>query len=408
MPAPPPSTSSSALSLGVASSLRRSNIFRGASSCAVLLAALLLLTDPSGHSSAAWARQMSAPPSASCRTVYSSLDQDLAALINFVPEVKELLDDESQSLIVFMPTNTRALVDVFVKGDISSLPAEATASYANLLKMYPTSELRANLLKYHASPKSSLHKLDSVYSDTPQEVLYYTLDTIFHGYKLNLTVVPGRDSMTKINGIVVTGMSDYLHPDKKLCGGSIIQYIDGILIPPTPDVPPGWTPISSIEDDPAEWSTLAWNGNNKNHKIPVTDPETYQADVLLFQQALQNNSCECTRSGYSGVSISDTGVVTAYGNTTFVGCGTHANDEMDGERNYCYVLGGTDCASITAQQSSLPPDAFTKAAYRECMPDSLLPKFWWVEKEKYWMKQFSTSNNMAFVNVGCTFAMFGC
>merc|ERR1719193_1754027 len=83
-----------------------------------------------------------------------------------------------------------------------------------------------------------------------------------------------------------------------------------------------------------------------------------QTVASMFEEHLSQSACDCTPSGYSGMSFdSDMGTIASYGNTTYVGCANHEMDEMDGElrppgapplpandTTFCYVLGGTGCA----------------------------------------------------------------
>lgn len=408
----------------------------------------------------------------SCRSVYSALDPQLQYMLNFVPAAKEMLKDESTSLIVFVPKDNELLMQVLVQGDATGMDAAAADSYASLANMFTPDDLRLNILKYHASPRSD--RTDQLIAD--ETAVKYALDTLFDDYKLDLNILPESTGVT-VNGVNITGMLQLEGGSPPLCGNSIIQFIDSVLIPPVASVVSvtyqlkyanGCAGLSKLDtylpsDETAnsvdkcfaackatsDCSTF-WFGKGQkaqvcqtmkgtcsrempkwrlwdtyemvsdaaptdpladlldDGKVPVTDPASYPADVKLFQEALSNTSCDCTRSGYSGVTIDDDGTVNAFGNTTYVGCGTHDNDEMDGTGNLCYVTGGTSCESATPSALGRDDEVFTNAAYRQCVPDELLPKFWWVKKEKYWMKQFSTKNNMGFINIGCVFAMFGC
>merc|ERR1719367_429086 len=51
--------------------------------------------------------------------------------------------------------------------------------------------------------------------------------------------------------------------------------------------------------------------------------------VLALQELIGNQSCDCTSSGFSGVSVSDYGNLRTYGNTTFVGCAAHGQMMRD-------------------------------------------------------------------------------
>jgi len=99
------------------------------------------------------------------------------------------------------------------------------------------------------------------------------------------------------------------------------------------------------------------------------------ASVLATQELIGNQSCDCTSSGFSGISLYDNGTLVTYGNTTFVGCGAH--DEMlrnegvavDGDPiSACYVVGGTGCAEAKASALQNTNEAFKMAAWRECNP----------------------------------------
>jgi len=99
------------------------------------------------------------------------------------------------------------------------------------------------------------------------------------------------------------------------------------------------------------------------------------ASVLATQELIGNQSCDCTSSGFSGISLFDNGTLITYGNTTFVGCSAH--DEMlrnegvavDGEpKTACYVVGGTGCAEATPSALQNTTEAFKMAAWRECNP----------------------------------------
>lgn len=91
--------------------------------------------------------------------------------------------------------------------------------------------------------------------------------------------------------------------------------------------------------------------------------------VLALQELIGNQSCDCTSSGYSGVNVSNDGTLESYGNTTFVGCKAHSNDELGSEdqpASVCYVVGGTGCDEATP--SKLEGEVFTMAAWRGCNP----------------------------------------
>merc|ERR1712142_1109728 len=94
-----------------------------------------------------------------------------------------------------------------------------------------------------------------------------------------------------------------------------------------------------------------------------------------------DQSCACTSSGFSGISLSDDGTLVTYGNTTFVGCAPHTEllvhegvDVNEQTTQACYVLGGADCPEATPSTRRNDRAAFTMAAWREC--SSLSEKAW--------------------------------
>jgi len=103
--------------------------------------------------------------------------------------------------------------------------------------------------------------------------------------------------------------------------------------------------------------------------VNLSDPTS----VLAVQELIGNQSCDCTSSGYSGISLSDDGTLATYGNTTIIGCAAHTilqDEGVEAGVAGCYVVGGTGCGdgSATASVLGKENEAFTMAAWRLCSP----------------------------------------
>jgi len=101
--------------------------------------------------------------------------------------------------------------------------------------------------------------------------------------------------------------------------------------------------------------------------VNLSDP----TGVLALQELIRDQSCDCTSSGYSGISLSDEGALATYGNTTIMGCAAHDILQSEGigaDMMGCYVVGGTGCAEATASVLGSENEAFTMAGWRECNP----------------------------------------
>jgi len=102
--------------------------------------------------------------------------------------------------------------------------------------------------------------------------------------------------------------------------------------------------------------------------IPTVNLSDFTS-VLALQELIGNTSCDCTSSGYSGISLSDDGTLATYGNTTVVGCGAHdmlLEEGLEDGATGCYVVGGTGCEEATASTLGDENEAFTMAAWRSC------------------------------------------
>jgi len=129
---------------------------------------------------------------------------------------------------------------------------------------------------------------------------------------------------------------------------------------------------SGVQSQPVTFVELSFfNQSSGMFEGPMFDLSN-QTVVSMLGEHLNQSACDCTPSGYSGMSFdSDMGKIASYGNTTYVGC---ANHDMDGEMltatnsTYCYVLGGTGCADATPSILGDKDVSFTIAAYRECNP----------------------------------------
>jgi len=133
--------------------------------------------------------------------------------------------------------------------------------------------------------------------------------------------------------------------------------------------------MMTVQEDMVQIPALSYMDDEGMLAIPTVNLSDVTS-VLALQELIGNQSCDCTGSGFSGISLSDDGALTTYGNTTFVGCAAHdqmlrdEGIEQVGEKPAlaCYVVGGTGCPMATASALQNESEAFMMAAYRTCNP----------------------------------------
>jgi len=123
-------------------------------------------------------------------------------------------------------------------------------------------------------------------------------------------------------------------------------------------------------DEMVQIPALSYTNDEGMMAIPTVNLSNPMS-VLALQELIGNQTCDCTSSGYSGISLSDDGTLVTYGNTTIVGCAAHdmlQKEGVEADVAGCYVVGGTGCNEATASVLGSENEAFTMAAWRDCSP----------------------------------------